>query len=599
MTATAPSVVVVKPVGRTLTEFEPLRPAERALLEACRTGEVAPIGDQPPDKSTDENRIRAAFLRFLVLGGDANAPIHEHGVQLTGAWIEGKFDLKGSCAPYSLALLRCAFDAELVLRDATIAGGLSLSGSRAPGIQGDRLVCQSGVFLRNITASGAVRLGGAQIGGDISCSGAKLDGKKGDALSADRAVVKGGVFLNEGFTANGAVRLLGAQIGGNLECTGAKLDGKEGDALSADGAVVKGHVFLNEGFAATGAVRLLGAQIGGSISFSGATLDGKEGRALSADHAVVAGALFFRRLKQPVNGISLASVRVGQLVDDAASWGERLVLDGFTYDALAGGAPTDTPSRLAWLERQRPSHWGTVQGGADFRPQPWQQLISVLRAMGHEEEARQVAIAREEHLRSIGKIGQTPPTWGRPRAFVYRSATRGSYWLFGLLAAYGYRPIRVVGWLLGVWLACGAMFWWAALQGVFAPTSPLVFSHPAYAHCRPTDPAPLPTNGKPAQLGGKAYVGNWYLCEDLAGEYTTFSPLAYSLDLILPLVDLQQEHDWAPMIATPKRAWYEELVHLSLNHWIRLIIWFEILFGWLASLLLVAVVSGLTNRDKN
>jgi len=26
--------------------------------------------------------------------------------------------------------------------------------------------------------------------------------------------------------------------------------------------------------------------------------------------------------------------------------------------------------------------------------------------------------------------------------------------------------------------------------------------------------------------------------------------------------------------------------------------WFEILFGWLASLLLVAVVSGLTNRDK-
>ena len=181
--------------------------AERALLEACRAGEVAQIGDQLPDESTDENRIRAAFLRFLVLGGDANAPIHEHGVQLMGAWIEGKFDLEGSHAPCRLDLSHCAFDAEPVLSAATIAG-LSLSGSRVPGIQGDRLVCQSDVFLRSLSASGEVRLLGAQIGGNLECSGAKLDGKKGDALSADGAVIKGGVYLNAGFTASGAVRLV-------------------------------------------------------------------------------------------------------------------------------------------------------------------------------------------------------------------------------------------------------------------------------------------------------------------------------------------------------------------------------------------------------
>jgi hypothetical protein len=35
-----------------------------------------------------ENRVRADFLRFLMLGGDKDAPIHEKGVQLQGAWME-------------------------------------------------------------------------------------------------------------------------------------------------------------------------------------------------------------------------------------------------------------------------------------------------------------------------------------------------------------------------------------------------------------------------------------------------------------------------------------------------------------------------------
>jgi hypothetical protein len=93
-------------------------------------------------------------------------------------------------------------------------------------------------------------------------------------------------------------------------------------------------------------------------------------------------------------------------------------------------------------------------------------------------------------------------------------------------------------------------------------------------------------------------AGNWYLCEKLREEYTGFSPLAYSLDLILPLVDLQQEHDWSPMIPTPQNTVIDELTALSLKHITRLVMWFEIIFGWIGSLLLVAVVSGLTKRRE-
>jgi hypothetical protein len=48
------------------------------------------------------------------------------------------------------------------------------------------------------------------------------------------------VFLDEGFHATGAVRLLGARIQGQLSCTGARLENPNGNALSADGMTVEG-----------------------------------------------------------------------------------------------------------------------------------------------------------------------------------------------------------------------------------------------------------------------------------------------------------------------------------------------------------------------
>jgi len=660
--------------GRTLVEFFPLQPGETALLQACADGEFTELGHQRPSERTESNAVRASFIRFLALGGDNEAPVHEHGVQLAGAWIEGVLDLAGTFTPTGLSLGNSHFESSLVLRGAEIAGTLSLHGSQVPGLKADRLQCKGSVFMRNgFTATGEVRLLGAKIGGNLECNGAKLDGKDGDALSADRAVIKGSVFLSDGFTASGKVRLLGAQINGNLECNGAKLNGKEGDALSADGAVIKGDLFLSDGFTASGEVRLLGVQIGGNLARQGAKLDGKEGDSLSADGAVIKGGLFlsdgfsasgkvrllgaqiggnlecngakldgkeggalsadrsvikgsvflsdgfsasgkvrllgaqiggnlsctkatldgkegnslsadgmtvrgafsFHSLAAPANGVSLSSAKVGRLIDDTDSWGERLVLNGFVYEHLAGRAPTDAPERLAWLDKQRPEHIRAQ----DFRPQPWKQLQKVLRAMGHAEDARQVAIAFEDRLRAAGLIGQTPAGWSIWKRTAYSCVAKGLHVLFKALIGYGYRPLRLGAWMLAVWLFCASVYWAAALQGVMAPSNPLVFQNmPQYKSCLP----------------------NWYLCETLPEEYTGFSPLAYSLDVLLPLVNLQQEQDWAPLITTPKGTWYQELFgNWSFKHLVRLVIWFEIIFGWVASLLLVAVVSGLTKRSED
>ena len=592
----------LKPAGRTLAEFQPLKPAEQKLLDACRQGEFANISDKRPEAVNDDNVVRAAFLRFLALGGDEKNPVHEHGVQLFGAWIEGVLDMVAARVPSDLFIFDCHFDSTPVFRGAKIAGTLNLGSCQLPGFIGDSLACEGNLFLhQDFSSTGTVRLRGAQIGGDIECRRAKFDGMEGDALSADGVVVQGSIFLNQKFTSMGEVRLLNARIGGNLDCGSAQFDGVNGDALSVDGAVIKGNVFLREGFSAMGTVRLSGTHISGNIECYDAKFDGKDGDALMADGMVVEGTFFFRNLTIPVNGVSLAASRVGRLADDAISWGERLTFNGFTYDSIAGDAPTDVITRLAWLDKQHKVHAGLRLNGdsTGFKPQPWRQLAKVLREMGHAEDARQVSIAFEDRLRKANLIGQTPKHWGKFRSWVYRKVSRAGHWLFGVLTGYGYRPLRLLSWMFGVWLVCAMFYWYAAAgQGVFAPSNPLVFQNPAYAVCRPdyVVPATQLGNAAPPIIQG---AGNWYLCEKLPEEYSGFSPLAYSLDVILPLVDLQQETGWAPLIPTAKAAWYQELLSIfDWKHFTRLLLWFEILFGWVSSLLLVAVVSGLTKRRE-
>ena len=701
----------LNPVGRTLAEFKPLKPAEQMLLEACRKGEYASISEQRPEQATEENMVRASFLRFLALGGDEQVLVHEKGVRLCGAWIEGELDLEGAILPRSLMFVKCHLST-IILRDSNVLGFVNFNGCYVEGLEADGMVCsgslslegsfittvylsgaeisgnldctggkfdgaddallcestviKGNVFLNNATATSTVRLVNAQIGGSLECTNAKFNDLRSDdqhvgALACDRAVIKGGVFLNNGFTATGTVRfsnaqidsdltciggkfdgtdggdallcqstvikgnvflnnataigtvrLVGAQIGGSLECTNAKFNDLRSDdqhvgALACDRAVIKGGVFLNTGFTATGTVSLSSAQIGGNLDCTEATFNGGDGGyALLAEGLVVAGGFFFRDLSSANGIVSLASAQISSLVDDDQSWFKvELILDGFIYDRLTGEAPMNAKSRLAWLAKQSDLHLGRGNNGSDFKPQPWRQLQKVLHDMGHVEDARQVAIAFEDRLRAANLIGQTSKKWSKSRAWTYQKICRGFHRLFGWLIGYGYRPLRLFFKMVVVWLACGLFYWEVALyanngNGVFAPSNPLVFQNSDYDVCKADkDASKFELHELDCRLPSTQGAGNWYLCEKLREEYTGFSPFLYSLDLILPLVDLQQEHDWAPMIPTPQNTWANELSNLiNLKHWTRLVMWFEILFGWMSSLLLAAVVSGLTKRRE-
>ena len=163
-------------------------------------------------------------------------------------------------------------------RDQPDADGLQLEGSLYANVR-------AGMQFR---AAGAVRLHGAQIGGQLSLGGADLAGHDGGGISltGDGLQVDGGLFAgihtDKEFRAVGAIRLLGAHIGGELNLNGADLAGQDegGTSLQGDWLQVGGGLFAGtetgKQFRAVGAIRPLGAHIQGQLSFSGAELAGHD-----------------------------------------------------------------------------------------------------------------------------------------------------------------------------------------------------------------------------------------------------------------------------------------------------------------------------------
>ncbi len=219
--------------------------------------------------------------------------------------------------------------------------------------------------------------------------------------------------------------------------------------------------------------------------------------------------------------------------------------------AAAPRASTDAPTRLGWLGHQAEAH---LHDG--FRPAPWQRLIGVLRRAGHEQSAREVSMGLERHLRAAGRIGL-----GAPRAL--RGLARFGHDLFGLAAGHGHRPWRPFGAASAMWLACAGVYGTAAQLGNMAPSSAQLLAEPGLVHCPPE-------------------------CPRLPATLPTLQPLFYSLDVLVPLVDLQQEWHWKPV---------RNAARGEAGHWGGAVVtlnWLAALCGWTIGLTRFASLSGPT-----
>lgn len=640
-------------------KFGTLSDAEKLLLEKVPIGDFAICG--PNDDNGDprnnprdadnwgpKRQIRAELVGWLCMDQDARKQVHCRGIQVYGADITGPLDLPFVGIPFQLALRHCRLRKAVNLRRAEMSQ-LDLQGSLVPEIGADGVIVKNQVFLRNgFAATGAVRLLGAQIGGNLDCAdgtftnppqkdvdgsgtalhadginvkgdvnfrgrfsasgevrliGAQIDGDLdcaggsfanppqkdlaggGVALRADRINIKGSAFLRRRFAASGEVRLISAQIYGDLDCGAGTITNPpqrdlagSGKALSADRLNVKGSVFLRGHFAANGRVQLVGAQIGGDFD----CLDGaftnpaqKEfsggGTALNAQRMVVKSAVFLKdgftadgavnlygtQIGGPFdcrNGnfhkatLNLTTASAGSLYDsglndvpadsvadsDPTIWPQRgeLLLDSFVYGRISSKGWIDVAKRLGWLE---------LQSKSPFRQQPYLQLAKVLKESGNSNGALRV-LEKMEGLRRGGEKNS-------PLARLWSWILKGSI-------GYGYRPGRAI-WLIIVLSALGWMVYGNA--GTMVPTD-----KDAYKEFKdPTTERRVPPH------------------------YPAFSAPVYSLENSLPLVKLGQGDKWQP---DPSRKG-------SLPTFVLWFLRVQIMLGWLLATLFVAGVSGIVHKE--
>jgi len=141
--------------------------------------------------------------------------------------------------------------------------------------------------------------------------------------------------------------------------------------------------------------------------------------------------------------------------------------------------------------------------------------------------------------------------------------------LLGALIACGHRPLRAVLWLglLGAlgWGVFGAT--WE--HGAFKPNNAFILSKAEWAGC---EAAGDRRGDHPSTLA-------CYQDQPESAGYPRFNGLLYSLDTLVPVVDLEVQDHWVPDArAAPCTRWY---------------LWAHIASGWFLALLAVAGFSGL------
>jgi hypothetical protein len=467
-------------------------------------------------------------------------------------------------------------DGEVQLDGAEIAIHLQCNNGvfRNPGkfaLIAERAKIHGTVFLNGCSADGEVRFSadgevrflGAEIGGDLECHNGSFNNPGQPALTAGSAKIAGSAHLDNGFSAEGEVSFYGAEIGGDVVCRKSAFANTGKTALTAGSAKIGGAVSLGNGFNAKGEIQLTRTDIRGDLSVVEADLSAVQ---LKVDRTAIGGSLFFKDVTTgPNTQIDFSDTTCNVLVDDEKSWppAGNLILEGFTYRLLR--TPRTASSRLDWLRRRLPA--AEQKRNGEFRPQPYRKLAEVLRAQGHDDDAKKILIGMAEDRRKWGGLSR----W-----------SRGWEWILGATIDYGYRPFRAGIWLLVLWLIGLLLFWAGYWAQVMVPSNKDAF----------------------AEFAVHGVVPGWY---------EPFSSLIYAVDTALPVISFGQRDRWLPAghpCGTPS-SWDPNQItcrpelkgrlgsytRAALTATLPIYRWVHLALGWFLASLFVAGITGLVKRE--
>jgi hypothetical protein len=235
---------------------------------------------------------------------------------------------------------------------------------------------------------------------------------------------------------------------------------------------------------------------------------------------------------QPLHGnVDMSRVVCISLTDNANLWrAKHLDLLGMEYqlhidlDARPGTA--DWATQIRRFESTKilppPSTLRTdVALPTGQLSQPYLQLAAIYRATGSDSVARRVLF--EMRRREWAQRTARPPGPVSPGQRVRRWLLRLAGILYRITVGYGYRLQLALYWLLGLWLTGFVVFWLFAPAA--GPEPRAVTDAQGLTQSCVVDATADPVAVQPGYCG-------------------RFSPGLYSLDLLVPVVDLGQKSSW-------------------------------------------------------
>ncbi|MGH3434202.1 MAG: oxidoreductase, partial [Thermocrispum sp.] len=306
---------------------------------------------------------------------------------------------------------------------------------------------------------------------------------------------------------SGTLQLQGVQVGGSIELAGATLThpsvqesrsysvGLRAATVGRD-LVMAPH--MDEPLRAEGGVNLDGVQVARRLTLHGALLGSLRTRvALDAGDAV-ADEFLLTPGGPPQGRAILRRAHCVRLADNRALWQAtgRLEVEDFRYDTLYRPIALDDDEQVD----DRVALLRAAMNG--YRPGPYDQLATMLRASGNEEHAATVLMRKQQYRYDALARGSNP---------VVGAGVRLWSRLQRAVVGYGYRPTRALL-CLGVLLVLGSLWF-----GLVPDTC----------------------------VDDPRYVANGPRClinaDDTGLEW---NPVLHTADLLVPIVDLGNKGRW-------------------------------------------------------
>ncbi len=476
-----------------------LTAAEAGMWQAFRNGSVYNLraGDTAVDDPHGghpwgpERSVRARVVAWLLLDGPPALSGRVSSLKLQGVQITDVLDLAGGTIVPYVELKGCRFEKEVLLPEAHFTT-VRLVDCSVPRLEAARVHTEGDLHLPRCRFHNGVRLTDAHIGTDLLLNQAVVfRDRRGKSIMADGMSV-GQDLQAEMLETHGELSLRGATVGVSLSLRGSRLSNTHGRrALNAPQMTVERTLYLTpaglgDPRQTSGSTPARGTRVQRFECVGGVRLDdGRFGDAIDLDSARFTlendQEVSFRRVQtpelrflgeRPQRGLMvLSGAKVVNLVDRSTSWpvAGQFRVSGFQYENLIPVGSFPLTRRLNWLADATP----------EYRPEPYEQLATILRNSGEDADAREVLLAKQRRRRET--LPLAAKVWGYIQDWT---------------VAYGYRPGR-------------AAVWMAVLWGV----STVAFGH--------ADHPPL----KP-------------------GEGPHWDSALFTLDLLLPVIDLGQSGSW-------------------------------------------------------